>query len=69
MRSNALAHPEDYAVGTPWFDYAFRAFNPERRLEDLIEWQWERFATPYANATARTHIVAYSFEFGMEGMR
>jgi hypothetical protein len=49
-------------MSSPWFDYAFHAFNPERRLEGLLEFNWEGYAKT-GQAISRTHVISASFEF------
>lgn len=42
-------------------DYAFATQNSERRIEHLLDWQWEVFAAS-GSLTGRQYIISYSFE-------
>jgi hypothetical protein len=49
-------------TGSPWFDYTFQFMIPERRLQDLIESNWEIYGKT-GQSIYRTHVIALSFEF------
>lgn len=42
-------------------DYAFSTQISERRIQHLLDWQWEEFGNT-GITTARQYIIAYSFE-------
>lgn len=43
------------------FDYAFLTQISERRIQHLLDWQWEEFGR-HGHITARNYIIEFSFE-------
>ena len=42
-------------------DYAYRTQISERRIQDLLDWQWEELAR-YGRTTAGMYVYWFSFE-------